>query len=184
MPETFELQQRLGTIEALLATIDSSADPNLRSTVQELVELIMSLQGAGLERMLELIQANGEAGESIIKKLGSDELTSSLLILYGLHPLTVQGRVERALDKLRSRLRPLSAEVELVNATEGAIRLRIRAEGHGCGSSAQAVKELVEEAVYGAAPDLASLVIEGAEEKQSFISIDTLALSSAGKGGL
>src|ERR1700688_2123031 len=174
MPENLELQQRLGNIEALLGTIESAADPSLRATVQELVELIMSLQGAGLERMLELISYNGEAGESIIRKLGADELTSSLLILYGLHPLNVEARVAQALDKVRSRLRPLGAEVELLNVADGAIRLRIRAESHGCGSNAQSIKEMLEEAMYRAAPDLTSLTIEGVEEKQSFVPLQML----------
>jgi Fe-S cluster biogenesis protein NfuA len=188
MPDTLELQQRLGTIEALLGTIDS-ADPSVRATVQELVELIMSLQGAGLERMLELIDSTGDAGEAIRRKLCNDDLTSSLLILYGLHPMTLEARVAQALDKLRSRLRPLDADVELLSVQDGAIRLRVRADGQGCGSTAQSVKEMVEKAVYAAAPDLTSLTIDGAEEKQSFVPLQMLrdshpVLSASGKGGV
>ena len=57
MPAQPEFQQRLESIERLLGEIEADADPNLRSAVQELVQLVMDLHGAGLERMLELIRA-------------------------------------------------------------------------------------------------------------------------------
>ena len=50
---------------------------------------------------------------------------------------------------------------------------------------------MVEEAVYQAAPDITSLIIEGAEEKQGFVPLEMLQgcrlhapNGSAGKGGL
>ena len=191
-----ELQQRLGSIEELLRKIESAADPSLRSTVQELVELVMSLHGAGLERMLELIGAAGESGEAVIQKLGRDELVASLLVLYGLHPLKMEDRVSLALDKVRSRLRPHGAEVEVLSVEEGAIRLRLHIKSQGCGSTAQSLKEMVEEAVYQAAPDLTALTIEGDEAQHSFVPLEMLrniqpaplaldgVLRTAGKGGL
>jgi len=197
MPANRELQSRLGSIEELLRKIESVADPSLRANVEELVELVMNLHGAGLERILEFIRAAGDSGEAVIKKLGGDELTASLLVLYGLHPLNVEARVTQALDKVRSRLRPHGGEVELLSVQDGAIRLRLHAKGQGCGSTAQSLKEMVEEAVYQAAPDLTTLIVEGAEEKQSFVPLEMLldshpaplalngfSLRAAGKGGL
>jgi Fe-S cluster biogenesis protein NfuA len=174
MSENLELQRRLGSIEELLRKIESAADPSLRSTARELVELVMSLHGAAFERMLELIHAAGEPGEAVIQKLGSDELTASLLVLYGLHPLSLEARVAQALDKARSRLRPHGAEVELLSIEDGAVRLRLQAKSQGCGSTAQSLKEIAEEAVYQAAPDVAVLTIEGAEETQGFVPLEML----------
>lgn len=187
-----ELQQRLGAIEELLRKIESAADPNLRATVQELIELVMSLHGAGLERVLELVYASGDSGEAVVQKLGSDDLVSSLLILYGLHPLTLEARVNKSLDRVRSRLRPHGGEVDLLGVNDGAVRLRLHANGHGCGSTGEALKVMVEEAVYQGAPDLISLTIEGAEEKQSFVPLEMLLDShpapltrnGVGKGGM
>ena len=110
MPAQPEFQQRLQSIERLLGDIESAADPSLRSNVQELVQLVMDLHGAGLERTLELIHAAGEAGEGVIHRLGRDELVSSLLVLYGLHPLDLEARVTEAVDKVRSRLRAHDGE--------------------------------------------------------------------------
>jgi Fe-S cluster biogenesis protein NfuA len=174
MPAQPEFQQRLQSIERLLGKIESVADPNLRTTVQELVQLVMDLHGAGIERMLELIHAYGDGDNSIIQKLGRDEFVASLLVLYGLHPLDVEARVIQALDKLRSRLRAHDGEVQLLSIHDGVVRLRLHANGHGCGSTAQALKEMVEEAVYQAAADVTALVIEGAGEKQGFVPLEML----------
>lgn len=174
MPAQAEFAQRLQSIERLLGKIESAADPNLRTIVQELVQLVMDLHGTGIERMLELIRATGDGGESIVQKLGRDELVASLLVLYGLHPMDIEARVTQALDKARSRLRAHEGEVEVVSIQDGAVRLRLYAKGHGCGSTPQALKEIVEDAVYQGAPDVTTLVIEGAGEKQGFVPLEML----------
>jgi len=186
-----EFHKRLGLIEELLGKIETSADPSLRATVQELIELVMSLHGAGVERILDLLRAGGDSGEAVVQKLGSDELVASLLILYGLHPLDIEARVTRALDKVRNRLRPYGADIDLIGAEDGVVRLRLHMKSEGCGSTAHSLKEMVEEAVYQAAPDLTSLTIEGAGEKQSFVPLEMLlsnrphaTLETVGKGGL
>lgn len=174
MPGKPEFQRWLESIEELIRKIESAADSSLRTTAQELVQLVMELHGAGLERMLEIIRGTGGPGEVAIERLGQDELVSSLLVLYGLHPLDIEARVAGALDRARSRLRMHDAEVELVSIEDGAVRLQLHANGQGCGSTAQSLKQMVEEAVYQAAPDIAGLAIEGVPEKQSFVPLEML----------
>jgi Fe-S cluster biogenesis protein NfuA len=174
MPGQPEFRQRLQAIERLLGEIEGAADPNLRSSVQELVRLVMDLHGLGIERILELVRATGEPGDEIVDKLGRDELVASLLILYGLHPVDLDTRVTQALDQARSRVRSHGGELELLSVQDGAVRLRLKATGHGCGSTPQSLKEVVETALYQHAPDTTSLVIEGAEEKQGFVSLEML----------
>jgi Fe-S cluster biogenesis protein NfuA len=88
--------------------------------------------------------------------------------------MDVETRVTHALDKARSRLRADDGEVELVSVQDGEVRLRLHANGHGCGSTTQALKEMVEEAVYQTAPDITALVIEGADENQGFVPVEML----------
>jgi hypothetical protein len=180
MPGQPEFQRRLESIEELLRKIESASDPHLRSTAQELVQVVMDLHAAGLERILEMLRDGGDAGQDAIDSLSRDELVSSLLVLYGLHPRTIEDRLAQALDKIRPSLKKRGAEVELVALADGAVKLRLRANGH-----AAALKELVEEAVYRAAPDV-SLTIEGPEERQGFVPLDELlgTLAANGKGGL
>jgi hypothetical protein len=158
MPRNPELQRRLESIEELLRKIEAAADPSLRAQVQELMQLVMNLHGAGMERMLELIHATGEPGEMLIERLGRDELTGSLLILHGLHPLDLEARVSQAIERVR-------ANAELLSVQDGAVRVRLHAHGQ---------KEKVEKAVYDAAPDLTSLTIEDVDEKQGFVPLEML----------
>ena len=197
MPGQPEFQQRIQSIERMLAEIEGSADPSLRTSVQQLVQLVMDLHGAGIERMIELIRGDAGGGEGLIYKLGRDELVASLLVLYGLHPSTLEARITEGLDKARARLRSHQSEVELLSSQDGAVRLRLHANGHGCGSTPQALKEMIEDAVYQSAPDIASLFIEDAGTKPGFVSLEMLqgtapaahfssglSLSAGNKGGL
>ena len=45
---------------------------------------------------------------------------------------------------------------------EGAVRLRLAGNCHGCPSSLLTLKFSIEEAIYAAAPDVTSLEVEGA----------------------
>ena len=63
-----------------------------------------------------------------------------------------------------ARLRKLDAEVELVSIQDGAIQVRLRTSGHGCGSTTKNLKAIVEESIYDLAPDLTSLTIHEPEE--------------------
>jgi len=174
MPTQPEFQKQLQSIEKLLAGIEAAADPAIRADVRELLQIVMGLHGAGIERMLELIRANAELGEAIVSKIGRDELAGSLLILYGIHPLTLEDRITEALADARQRLRSREGEVELLSVEEAVVRLRLSAGKHSCGSTAQALKEIVEDAMYRLAPDV-SLVIESAEEaKNSFVPLEML----------
>ena len=178
MPPQPEFQQRLQSIERLLGQIESAADPSLRAAVRDLVQLVMDLHGAGIERILELIRAAGDGGESIVQKLGRDDLVASLLVLYGLHPLGFEARVTQALEKIRPRLHAHEGEVELLGIQNGSVRLRLHAKGHGCSSTANVLHEIVEDAVYRSAPDITALVVESsgqdAVNKQGFVPLAML----------
>jgi len=177
MPVPAEFQQRLRLIEGLVTSIESLADPSLCAQVRELMSLTMELHGVALERLLEVIHA-GENGGALIDKLGRDELVSSLLVLYGLHPLGLEARVALALEKAHPRLRANEGEVEFVSLDEGALKVKLHTNRHGCGSTAQALEEVVRDAIYQMAPDVTGLVIERASEgtvdKQSFVPLEML----------
>jgi hypothetical protein len=175
---TPEFQRRLESIEEVIRQIEAAADPSVRTAARELVQLVMELHGAGLERIMEILRSQGEAGQSLQASLGRDDLVSSLLVLYGLHSLSLEERVHQALEKANRQMRSRSATVELVSIDDGAVRLALKANGHG-----PALKEIVEAAIYQAAPDVTSLIVDGAEEKQAFVPLEMLlghALANSG----
>ena len=55
MAEDKELQKRVQQIGRLVAEIESISDPALRSTAHQLMQMLMELHGAALDRSLEII---------------------------------------------------------------------------------------------------------------------------------
>ena len=163
MLKTSEVQRQTGRIEGLVHKLESSADPDLLATAQELVRSLMELYGAGLERITEIVCEKGETGRQILDQFGRDELVGNLLAANGLHPLDLEARVRKAVERLRTRLGS-QGTIQLVGVEDDVIRLRLRPSGSGCGSNAATLKATVEEAIYEAAPDLARLEIETLEE--------------------
>ena len=174
-----EDMQRIG---GLVQEMESIADPAVRAATKGLVQSLMDLHGAALEKALDIVAEAGEPGMSIIDRLGRDSLVSSVLILYGLHPEDLESRVVRAVDRVRPQLRKQGCEVELLGVNDGAIRLRVETGSHTCGSTAKTVQASLEGTMYDAAPDLTSLVIEGLEQKpvSGFVALDKLAGCGAG----
>jgi Fe-S cluster biogenesis protein NfuA len=168
-----EDMQRIG---GLVQEMESIADPAIRAATKGLVQSLMDLHGAALEKALGIVAEAGEPGMSIIDRLGRDSLVSSVLLLYGLHPEELETRVVQAVDKVRPQLRKQGCEVVLLGVNDGAIRLRVETGSHTCGSTAKTVHATLEGAMYDAAPDLTSLVIKGLEEKPAsgFVSLDKL----------
>jgi Fe-S cluster biogenesis protein NfuA len=161
----------------LLGQFDQLPDSPAKTAGKELVQLLMDVHGAGLERMMEIVfeSVNATPG-STIEKLGQDSMTGSLLLLYSLHPEDLETRVQKAVDRLRPRLRKLSCAIELAEIRDGNVRLRLAVAGHGCGSSTKDLQALVEEGVYEFAPDVTSLDILGLEAPTpvGFIALESL----------
>jgi hypothetical protein len=156
-----EFRRGMQRVEGLLQEVERFPDAQARETARELVRLLMDLHGAGLARAVELAAEQGEAGQRLLGALARDDLVASLLLLYGLHPADVESRVRAALEQVRPALERGRAEVEIVSLSEGGLRLRIKGIGDIPPPSPEALAQEIEGAVWAAAPDLASVEIEG-----------------------
>jgi Fe-S cluster biogenesis protein NfuA len=160
------IEQQLSRMEELVCAIDTIADKKTRAQARELVGTLLELHGTGIERGLELIYESDLSGPALIDRLAQDNLVSHLLLLHGLHPLDLETRVRRALDSVKPRLGLHGGDVDLVNVTaDGAVRLRLEGNCHGCPSSRMTLKSSIEEALYAAAPDITALEVDGAVDR-------------------
>jgi Fe-S cluster biogenesis protein NfuA len=158
-----ESQSRIARIEELIQGIDALPDQTSRERTTELVQAILEMQGAALERLLELIYDSGPDGQAVIDRLGEDPLVSNLLLVHGLHPLDLETRVRNALEAVKPRLGLHGGSVELIGVTsDGGIKLRLEGNCNGCPSSRVTLKSSIEEAIYAAAPDVTGMEVEGA----------------------
>jgi Fe-S cluster biogenesis protein NfuA len=154
-----EFRKRMGRIETLIQEVERFPDAGARAHTRLIVQSLLELHGAGLERVLEHLAAAGGAGLALIDSLARDELVESLLLLYGLHPLDVETRVRQALDHVRPYLRSQAGDVELLALAGGVVRLRLLGSRHGRVPSST-LRRAVEEAVYRKAPDVTAIEVE------------------------
>jgi Fe-S cluster biogenesis protein NfuA len=156
-----EFRAQMERLDALLQEVDHLADPQARDDVRELVRAVLDLHGAGLARVLDHLGDAGAAGDAIRDDLARDEVVGGLFLLHGLHPLDFEARVLGALEQVRPRLRAHGGGVELLGAVDGVVRLRLTGNCHGCPSSAATMRQTVEEAILGQAPDAVAIEVEG-----------------------
>jgi Fe-S cluster biogenesis protein NfuA len=164
MADDKEFQQKVERIGQLVGQLEIIADAEARAGAKTLVQLLLDLHAVGLERTLEIIAANAQTGQQIIDDLGRDPFVSSLLVLYGIHPLDLDSRIAQAVARVEPQVRKGGGELDLLSNDGGVVRLRVRLTGHGCGSTGKTLKKIIEDALYEAAPDLVVLQVEGLEE--------------------
>jgi Fe-S cluster biogenesis protein NfuA len=146
-------------VEALLSELRSQAGPQVAATAEELVGCLVELYGAGLARITEIV-GEDESGPKLMDKLVADPLVESLLLVHDLHPLDTSARVRRAVEEVLPQLGSHAGNVEYLGLDEAGV-LRLRLEQSGC--SADTVRDLIEKAVAGAAPEAAGVSIELAQ---------------------
>jgi Fe-S cluster biogenesis protein NfuA/nitrite reductase/ring-hydroxylating ferredoxin subunit len=100
----------------------------------------------------------------MLGRLAEDPLVESLFLLHGLHPLDVDTRIQRALDRVRPYLGSHAGGVQYVGVTDGVALLRLEGNCDGCPSSTVTVKLAIEGAVQDAAPEVSEIVVEGVTE--------------------
>jgi Fe-S cluster biogenesis protein NfuA len=169
--ETQEQQRRAARIETLIQQIAALPDQRARFAAEGLVQELLGMYGEGLARLLELTMQSETAGLALIETFARDDLLSSLLLLHGLHPLTIEARIEQALERLRPGLRSHGSDVELLRVDNSVAYLRLRGSCHSCSSSVLTLKRMIEDAIYEAVPDLDDLRIEDGSGAMSRVAI-------------
>jgi Fe-S cluster biogenesis protein NfuA len=182
MAKQTEVESQIESIDKMVRALEETKDPVLRANAKELVQALMTLHGACLERMLEVVNQSGASGKFIIDTFARDGVVKSVLLLYGLHPIDIKTRVLEALEKMRSSMRSNARTVGFVGIDDvGMVTLRMEGKSEGCGSSDSALKQAVEQAIYEAAPDISGIVLEGFVEKTSstgFVPLASLAATA------
>jgi len=161
MTEPFDaraFQTRLQRLEALLQQVERWSDPEAQMHVREIVQALLDLHRVGLERLL------GHLSPAVLDDCAGEDVIAGMLLLHGLHPLELEARVLQALDEVRPYLRSHGGNVELLSLDDGVVRLRLEGNCDGCPSSAVTMRQTVEEAILGKAPDVAAVEVEGMVE--------------------
>ena len=153
------LQKAGDRIEQLVDDLATRADPRVFAETQELLRLVIELYGSALERAVELAS---EIDDAARRRFADDELLGSLMMVHGLHPDSLEVRLERALASVRPTLAAHGGDVELldIDVDAGAVLLRLLGSCDGCPSSAITLRSAVETAIVEAAPEIGIIDVE------------------------
>ncbi|MBV8828994.1 MAG: hypothetical protein JO108_07155 [Acidobacteriaceae bacterium] len=158
MPENnVRSQEWIDKIEALVHRAES-LDAPARAVTIDLLQAVLDFHAAALDRMLEI---TAEQGSNLIEQFAGDDLASSMLLLHDLHPDDLETRVHRAVEKLAGMFRSLGAELALISIETGTVRLHFESVRSWSGTP---VRASVETAIFQAAPEISTVIIEGLKE--------------------
>lgn len=170
-------------IERQVQQLEAVADPAVRATAMELVSSVLQFHGEALAAILRIVEEKSTDSPELLAALERDPLVRGVLLLHGLHSQPIEVRIDHALSDFEPALQKYGAVAELVRAGEDGVTIRLRMEGnHGCGSTAETVRSLLERRLAQAAPDAAELIIELPEAPSGgFVPINALQPATAEK---
>jgi Fe-S cluster biogenesis protein NfuA len=152
-------------IEALLDEAATFGD-QAAGCAEQLVAAVLTLYGAGLERILELV-GDEQGGDAVVRRLAADPMVSNLLLLHDLHPDDIDTRIQQALDRVRPYLGSHAGGIDYIGVDDvGIAHLQLQGSCDGCAGSAATVHNAVERAVLEAAPELLGVEVEGVVEEK------------------
>ena len=167
-----EFQLHTRRVDELIGRVSALTDSEARTSALELVQAIMDMHGATVSRLLELLEGAGETGRSLLARIASDPMICGLLVLYGIHPVPLEQRVEQAVQKLVLQLRKSGTNVQVLGITDGVVRLDLAKDAHGLRYSPEKIKATIEQAIREAAPEVVEIVIDGLTS--SFVPIEMI----------
>ncbi|MEW2399393.1 NifU family protein [Streptomyces sp. NPDC046862] len=153
--------------EERLSGLDTLPDGVAAARAAQTVETLVGLYGQCLGR----ITAHLAEHPDLLARVADDELVGHLLLIHDLHPDPAETRVLQALAAL-------PGPPELVELSEGAVRVRI--QGGGCGSAG--TEQAVRDAVAARAPEIEDVRIESGPAKGALIPVDALFRDRDGDG--
>jgi Fe-S cluster biogenesis protein NfuA len=160
-PKRGEFRLQTERVEKLAARLESAGDPEIRATALDLVQSVVELHGAALQRLIDSLMQT-PAGEQALSEALQNDLVSSMLLLHNLHPDGMETRVLRGLEKARPYLKSHGGDVELAAVRDGIVHLRLHGTCGSCPSSSITLKNAVEDALFEVAPDIVEIVSENA----------------------
>lgn len=158
MPPEQRMHEVAARIEALIGDFAASPEPALQRKAQELVKLLMELYGAGLAKMLEILERDERDTTRLVEAMANDELIGSLLTLHDLHPQDSRARIVRELERVRA---VAGVEVTLVEMREASARVQVHGQTRSGRISPVELRKLIEGVVQAAAPEVDHVEIEG-----------------------
>jgi Fe-S cluster biogenesis protein NfuA len=166
-PQRGEFRLQTERVEKLASRLERAGDPEIRATALDLVQSVVELHGAALQRLVDSLRRT-TAGEQALSEALENNLVSSMLLLHDLHPDDIETRLLRGIEKARPYLKSHGGDVELAGVRDGVVHLRLHGTCGSCPSSSITLKNAVEDALFEVAPDIVEIVsVNAAADQES-----------------
>jgi hypothetical protein len=156
-----ELEHESAAIERSLEVLRDLVPLPAWQRVEGVLRRVVNLYGIGLGRALDHARAAGARVDELAERVATDELLGSLLLLHGLHPLSTEERVRRALEPVRRELGAAEDALTLVSVEGDVVHLSADGALGGGAMSHTLVESIVKRVIESAAPEVSSIVIDG-----------------------
>jgi hypothetical protein len=150
--EAAEIERLLDELRALVAAA-------AWQRIEDVIRRVVALYGAGLARALDAGRQAGASEAALGERIVADDLLGSLLVLHGLHPLTVAQRIDRALARVRGELGLGDGQLVMTELCDGELRLRASSALGGGAMSARVAEAVIRRTLEAAAPELTTIQI-------------------------
>lgn len=119
------------------------------AAVAQLEALVETLEREGDERALLALKLTDAIHRPALELLAQGELEHPLaravLAMYDLAPPDERTAVEEALDEIRPYIHSHGGELELLEVSDGVVRVRMSGSCHGCAASAMTLRRGIEQ---------------------------------------
>lgn len=146
-----DLEQLVERLDHLLGRIDEAEEP-LRSTVYELLDGVDALHRSAVRALVAALPPGA-----------ADELAArhpALEWLFAAYVPDERALAEAALDGIRPFLHSHGGDVQVLDAADGVVRVRLEGACDGCSASAATLQHGVEEALRDDLPGFRALEVE------------------------
>lgn len=151
------LDRTLGRIEELTSALYHGPETAGREAARELLEVVLDLHGLALARVCATVAAI-ENGAELTRLIVGDPYARAVMLLHGLHPLSVEERLREAITRMETHWGHRGVEVRLLRVADGTARVRVYKNDNG--EPDELLTREVEGVLANAAPDLDGIAIE------------------------
>jgi hypothetical protein len=143
-------------VERLLGEAEAACGPTAWPRVEALITSLVELYGEGLARLLEHARGEARSATDLDQRIAADEVVGSLLLLHDLHPVALDRRIERALERLHEEV-PHASSLAVVAVSDGVVKLRAVDS-----KATPPTSHVIARAIEREAPELAGVQVDGA----------------------
>jgi hypothetical protein len=155
--EAETLEQALARLDTLTAALERVSDEKAREAARELLALLLDLHGRAFERLSAIISASGD-GPALFEQIVESRDIAAVLLLHGLHPQSVEERLQKVIARMRPQWNARGLHVDLISA--GTAFAIVQLKRNGRAEPTQQLRLEIESALTDAAPDLDDILIE------------------------